>query len=291
VLTPVAETEFARDPAFAFEHSHLPSWLNAHSEGRLQTSEVASTSLSDLRTGGPDRVATLLWNAPPGSAVIVNATDDRDLEVFVSGLQRAEAAGHRFLCSGAAPFVRVRSGIEIRTLLTARDLGLEAPGGGLTIVGSYVDKTSEQLDRALQEPGVVAIEISVPRTHAVPALPDGLTEHLPAGRDVILHTPREHILGASDAFAQALVPALTGLSVRPRYVLVKGGSTASTLATNAIGVKRATVLGQLLPGVPVWRLGEEGRWPGLPFVIFAGNVGTSESLAEAIRTLRGEPHD
>ncbi len=27
ILVPVAETEFARDPAFAYRHSHLPSWL------------------------------------------------------------------------------------------------------------------------------------------------------------------------------------------------------------------------------------------------------------------------
>jgi len=67
---------------------------------------------------------------------------------------------------------------------------------------------------------------------------------------------------------------------------VKGGSTASHLATEALGVRRAIVLGQLQPGVPVWRLGEESRWPGLRFVIFPGNVGTPESLAEALRTLR-----
>jgi hypothetical protein len=34
-------------------------------------------------------------------------------------------------------------------------------------------------------------------------------------------------------------------------------------------------------------LGSEARWPELPFVIFAGNVGERESLLEAIEKLRG----
>ena len=46
------------------------------------------------------------------------------------------------------------------------------------------------------------------------------------------------------------------------------------------------MLGQLQPGVPVWRLEDESRWPGLPFIIFAGNVGAPESLVEALQTLR-----
>ncbi|MBC7225200.1 MAG: hypothetical protein H5T59_13175, partial [Anaerolineae bacterium] len=48
------------------------------------------------------------------------------------------------------------------------------------------------------------------------------------------------------------------------------------------------VLGQVLPGVPAWRLGQESRFPGLPYVVFPGNVGDDESLARVLRLLRGE---
>ena len=43
---------------------------------------------------------------------------------------------------------------------------------------------------------------------------------------------------------------------------------------------------QILPGVPVWRLDEKSRFPGLPYVVFPGNVGTDDSLARAIQILR-----
>jgi uncharacterized protein YgbK (DUF1537 family) len=52
-------------------------------------------------------------------------------------------------------------------------------------------------------------------------------------------------------------------------------------------VERALVLGQIRPGVPVWRLGEESRFPGLPYVVFPGNVGAPDTLAEVVAELVG----
>jgi uncharacterized protein YgbK (DUF1537 family) len=53
------------------------------------------------------------------------------------------------------------------------------------------------------------------------------------------------------------------------------------------------VLGQLFPGqVSVWRTesdSSDGAPPvGLPYVVFAGNVGDEHSLRDAVLTLRGE---
>ncbi len=280
VLIPAHDTEFARDPAFPFRHAHLPSWLEAHSEGHMPSADVVSISHDDLRHGGPERVAEMLTATPAGAAVIVNAVDDRDLEVFVAGLQSAEATGRRYLCSGAASFVRVRFGQETRPLLSLQDLSVDVASqhagklrdatGGLTIVGSYVDKTSAQLARALADKRVVSFQIPVPRTHAVPALPEGVSEHLLAGRHVVLYTPRTQLPGTAQAFADALTRVVAGLEVRPRYLLVKGGSTASRLATGALGVRRAIVLGQLLPGVPVWRLGRGEPVAGVTFRYLRG---------------------
>jgi len=42
------------------------------------------------------------------------------------------------------------------------------------------------------------------------------------------------------------------------------------------------VLGQILPGIPVWELGGETKFPGLPYVVFPGNVGGADALAQAV---------
>ena len=47
------------------------------------------------------------------------------------------------------------------------------------------------------------------------------------------------------------------ISSTPRYILSKDGITSSDLATDALKIKKAMVCGQILPGVPVWKLGNE----------------------------------
>jgi uncharacterized protein YgbK (DUF1537 family) len=75
------------------------------------------------------------------------------------------------------------------------------------------------------------------------------------------------------------------ITTRPRYILAKGGITSSDVATLGLHVKRAMVLGQTLPGVPVWHLGTESRFPGLVYIVFPGNVGDENSLVEIYQSL------
>jgi uncharacterized protein YgbK (DUF1537 family) len=69
-------------------------------------------------------------------------------------------------------------------------------------------------------------------------------------------------------------------------LIAKGGITSSDLATKALGVKRALVRGQILPGIPLWEVGVESRYPGLVYVVFPGNVGGDDALVQARQKLR-----
>jgi uncharacterized protein YgbK (DUF1537 family) len=52
---------------------------------------------------------------------------------------------------------------------------------------------------------------------------------------------------------------------------MQGGITSSDLATKALNAKSATVIGQALPGVPLWQLGPESKHPSVPYIVFPGN--------------------
>ncbi|HPJ01993.1 MAG TPA: nucleotide-binding domain containing protein, partial [Candidatus Limiplasma sp.] len=52
--------------------------------------------------------------------------------------------------------------------------------------------------------------------------------------------------------------------------------------TQGLQVRKALVMGQILKGVPVWLTGPESRFPGMPYVIFPGNVGDENALLEAV---------
>lgn len=87
--------------------------------------------------------------------------------------------------------------------------------------------------------------------------------------------------------AEALVEVLKRVKVRPRVVIAKGGITSSDAATKGLGIKRAMILGQAAPGVPLWRCDEEtARHRGVPFVVFPGNVGGVETLGEIVEGWR-----
>ena len=84
-------------------------------------------------------------------------------------------------------------------------------------------------------------------------------------------------------FPAFVVEVVRTLQVAPRLLVAKGGITSSDVATRALGVRRAEVLGQVQAGVPVWELGPESRFPGMRYVVFPGNVGSADSLVELLR--------
>jgi len=44
-------------------------------------------------------------------------------------------------------------------------------------------------------------------------------------------------------------------------------------------------MGQVKKGIPVWMTGEESKFPGMPYIIFPGNVGEVSTLKEIVEEL------
>lgn len=302
LLFPAAQTPYAQDAVFGYRYSNLRDWVVEKTGGLIAAEQVASISLADIRIGGPDLVRDRLMALLPGDCCIVNALEYRDLEVFTAGLLGAESRGKAFVFRTAASFVRVRAGIRPRDLLI-RDILVAAHGcrGGLFVVGSYVPKTSAQLEVLLREKNVAGIEVNVVdlldqdrQPHAVAAAITSTDRALEAGLDAVVYTTRDLVTGADAGssleigrkVSDSLIAIIQGIHCRPRYVVAKGGITSSDIATVGLNARRAMIMGQVLPGVPVWRLGSETRWPDLAYVVFPGNVGTDLALAEVYRRLR-----
>lgn len=290
--TPAHLTPFAKDNSFPFSHSYLPDYIAEKSDGPV---EVASISLEQLRSGN---VTSQLADLPNGCTCIINAAERRDLEVLATALH---ASDRRFLFRTAASFVQTFAGIPMRPPLEPWQLQDLEPNtnGGLVIVGSHVPKTSAQLAHLLENnPEAVPLELKVPAflqaaDETLFPLAQKLNQVLQAGQNAILYTSRERIdaqsvqenLAIANTVSRALVALVQSLTVRPSFLVAKGGITSSDIATDALGVTKALVLGQILPGVPVWSLGNETRFPGLAYVIFPGNVGDDDALTLALQKL------
>jgi uncharacterized protein YgbK (DUF1537 family) len=308
-LIPAGQTEYAADHSFGYRSSDLKAWVEEKTRGRIRANEVVSVGLADLREGGPERVLELLKEVSGGRPVVVNAASHADFEVFVLGLLAAEEEGRRFLYRTGPSFLRARGGITEPKVLGPEELYRKRPkeGHGLVLVGSYVPTTTRQLEGALALDGVRGVEMSVLRLLEPESREDELGRTAEevndslASSEVAVYTSRELVtadkVGLSNfeigaAVSGALVEVMRRVDrTQPlSFVVAKGGITSSDVATKGLEVRRAEVAGPLLPPaiVPVWILPEENDFPGLPYVIFPGNVGGPGSLAQAIEILRGE---
>ncbi len=302
-LVPAGETEFAKDRTFGYTKSHLGEWVEEKSGGRYKAEDATYISLEDIRAMNLDRITDQLLQVSGFHKVIVNAADYTDVEVFTIALIRAMKSGKHFAFRSAAAFTKVIGGVGDRPLLTRDELIREDHRrGGLVLVGSHVQKTTEQLEELKQcsfiefiqldshlvvEPDKFAVEVDRVIAEA--------EKRLTAGTTVTVYTRRERLdlgegkqeeeLKLSVKISDAVTSIVQRLQVRPSYILAKGGITSSDIGTKGLQVQRATVAGQIKPGIPVWITGNESKFPGIPYIIFPGNVGAKTTLRETVELL------
>ncbi|KAK7721759.1 hypothetical protein SLS57_005108 [Botryosphaeria dothidea] len=304
-LVPAGETPFARDATFGYQSSNLRDWVVEKTGGKVARERVVSLGLKDIREGGPDRIVELVESFEKGSIIVVNAAAEEDMDVVVLGLLKASSKGKRFLFRTAAAFVSARLGISPIPPITAQQLQLSREAGGLIIAGSYVPKTTAQLEVLTTRSGdklktvVMDVEklLASPDSaaeviaHAIAVAEKEIAQH----QDVLIMTSRKLVVGddakksldIGSVVADALVKFMQQLKVKPRYVIAKGGITSSDMATKGLNMKKATIVGQAAPGIPLWRCDEETcKHPGLPYVVAPGNVGSNETLYEIVEGWR-----
>ena len=181
-------------------------------------------------------------------------------------------------------------------------LDRENPNGGLVIAGSHVKKATGQL-ASLRASGQMEflefnqhLVLEPARFEAeITRVSEAAERLICSGKHVLVATRRQRLdlgngdkeaeLALAERISQGLVQVVSNLQSRPSFVVAKGGITSSDVATKGLKIRRATVLGQILPGIPVWRCGAESRFPGLVYVVFPGNVGGETALLESVRKL------
>jgi uncharacterized protein YgbK (DUF1537 family) len=303
-LVPVGETEFARDPAFGYTASDLRDFVAEKSGGAIDPAGVRSISLADIRLGGPSRIRSVLAEVRDGMWVVVNATEYSDLETVAYGVLLAEREGRSFLFRTGPSFVRALAGLGPKAPLRGGQIWPSARRGGhgLIVAGSHTGRTNRQLAALRARGTTIDIELDVPSvmsgsTDVVTATARQVSVAL--GRsDVLLFTSRAIATGGgadSLTVARKISAALArtargALAAEAAWIIAKGGITSHDVALSGLGIRRATVAGQLFPGlISVFHpLDAAPEAIGMPYVVFAGNVGDDGTLAQVVAILNGE---
>jgi len=300
-LVPVSNTEFSKDKAFGYTNSNLCKWVEEKTSGTIKSSSCTSITVGQLREG-PENVLNILLAAKDNEPIIVNALCYEDLEVLSFALLGAELQGKRFVYQVAASFVRAYAGIEKKPCLVKDQMIVKGneDHGGLVIVGSHVQKTTNQLNQLFEHAPVTAVEVSVKdlledkkRSIEINRINQLLDELIRSGKNAVVFTSRDLIvannqtsnLKISQQVSAALTEIVQALAIAPKFIIAKGGITSSDIATKGLGIRVAEVIGQAAPGIPVWLTGKEAKFTSIPYIIFPGNVGEDHTLLEIVTML------
>ncbi len=297
---PVHRTEFANDSVFGFKHSYLPDYVEEKTEGRIHAHEVERFLLDDVRRGCRVRLSSLKDNA----CCCVDGEVQSDLDSFAQQLHTATADGKRFLFRSAASLLTSLAGLPPQPIpAEAMSRYVREARPGAVLVGSHVRKTTQQLERLLEERGTVGIEVDV---DAVDRDRDALLSDILSraaaihgrGETPVIFTSRteksfdteSERLAFGERISALLMDVVRGLPPTVGYLISKGGITSNDVLSTGLALRASRVLGQVLPGCSVVRCPpDHNRFPDLPVVIFPGNVGDDKALAEAFRRMADVP--
>lgn len=305
-LVPANETEFAKDKTFGYTAATMPEYVEEKTKGAYKKEDVTCISLEDIHNMEIDKIEEQILAVHDFNKIIVNAVDYVDVKVFCVALYRAMRKGKVYMMRTAAAIVKVMGGVTSQPLLTREQMVVkETENGGIIVVGSHTEKTTRQVEalKELKEIEFIELDATLVKDDAAfeAEVQRCLEEEeacIKSGRTVCCYTTRalitadtgdkEDELRLSVKISDAVQSLVGRLSVTPAFVIAKGGITSSDVGTKALAVKRANVLGQIRPGIPVWQTGDESRFPLTPYVIFPGNVGDDETLREAVEILIGK---
>lgn len=306
-LIPVSESEFARDNVFAYHSAVLKDYI-AEKLGNddFFYHNLSLTEFPSQPTA--DRLQTLsgLIEQARGKGfpayVSVDALRYSDLQAFVlTLLEWMGCHDEAVVIRSSSSLPKAMSGIDDRPLLDRKDFVREgaATAPGLFIVGSHVKKSTAQLNALLQCEATVGIELDI---RSILDRPQQLSDELQTrlkdlaaqGLCPVVYTSRQEVrLDNADErqwlgqqVSDFLVSVVSRLSYRPAWLVAKGGITSHDILTKGLRVRTAQVMGQILSGVPCLRTAEDAAIPSLPYVIFPGNVGEEDSLAQVFEKLR-----
>jgi len=296
---PTHETEFARDSVFGYSTSYLPDYVAEKTRGRVPADQVERFLLADVRGDARARLEGLTGNR----CCVVDGERQADLDHFTAQVLEAVARGKRFLLRSGASLLTALAGLPPQPVAAAdmhRYVRNASPGA--VIVGSHVRKTTAQLETLLAEPDVRAVEVDVDRIDRDrdrllwEVLDRARTAHA-HGLAPVIYTSRVERTFADQATRLAFgerVSALLMDVVRElpddiSFLITKGGITSNDVLSQGLALRSSRVLGQVLPGCSVVRCPDDHpRYPGLPVVIFPGNVGDADGLATVYRRLAGK---
>lgn len=288
---PCGKTEFAKDATFSYHSSDIKEYVKEKYQREIPCVSIGV----ELLDGHHDKqILDALNQSRVDSKVIVNALCMDHLYAFVKAIKPVMSL---YQVRSAASFVKAIADVQDIPYLNMKDLCDDSSYGGLILAGSHVQKTTDQIECLLhaQLAECLELDVSTDLEQQLILCAEKADEMLKQGRNVLVMTGRKRIDFEKDAFGQLMasrkiseqfVSILPRLTVRPSFLISKGGITSFDVLDKGLNVSSARVLGQVSKNIPAVKLGKETLYPGLNVIIFPGNVGETDTLKQLVENTK-----
>ena len=276
------ETEFADDPVFPFKTSGMVEFV-------AEKSDRTGVHVSlDIVRSGLDNLITALKAVPAGSVIVPDAQNDDDIEAISNAIKALRESDAPILVRSAAPLAALLAGVRSHGFLQGPLK--QAPFSTLLVAGSHTEGATKQLaaiSARWGEPEVLNTEAAMSDPiRAAKQVVAGAKAKLVSRSFAIVTSDRirlvEHnTLEHGERVMQSIIAAVQNLCPDVDVVIAKGGITSAEVARAGIGAKEGWVLGQILPGISVWKVKDRTNRE-LLYVVVPGNVGNPDTLMKVI---------
>ena len=279
---PAAQTEFAQDPVFSYSAKTLIDFVAEKSARK-----GFSFSLSDVRAGALE-LSKKFASVPAGSVILPDAESDADIEIISDAIKLLRNSGQPLVVRSSAPLAALLAGVRSNGFLTPPLMS--GTFSTLLVAGSHTEGATRQLAAISSRWGEAEVintarAMEDPIQAAASAITEGRRKLAESSFAIITterHRLSEHnTLEHGEKVMRALICAVEELSVSADIVVSKGGITSAEVARTGIGADDAWVVGQILPGISVWKL-KDRRARELLLVIVPGSVGDSDTLMKVL---------
>jgi len=274
--TPVAETQFARDPICPVKESHIPTLLEK-SIGQ----KVGTVSVQDIEAGVDSlfRKVTQM----PEKVIVADVTDQPHLVGIVQA--NVLAKGRWLLCGsgGMARELHLFLGKPPKTAPTNKSK--TAVGPALVVIGSQNQVAGKQLQKAKDVLGLSIIDVDVDDLNTEKLAAEAVNV-LGQGKSVaITSTFARYVPELKQKISVFLADTVMEIMSKQKVggLFLSGGDIALAVC-QTLGIAAIKVNGEVEAGIPAGEL-IGGKGEGMRVVTKAGGFGTEEALVKALAYL------
>ena len=279
----VDKTEFANDPVFPFSTSKLVDYVSEKSQrkGIHIKLKLVRADISHL--------VKVLSEVLPGSVIIPDIENDSDIEKIAAAILVLREKDIPLIVRCAAPLAATLAGVRSKNYLPGPLMYGEFKT--LLIAGSHTEASTKQLTEISHKFGkelVINTQDALNNpTNAANLLISMAKKSLLTKGFVAIASERvrkieNNTLEDGEKIMKAIISVVAKLIENLDVVVAKGGITSAEVARIGIGSKSAWVLGQILPGISVWKLKSRDD-KALTYVVVPGNIGDPKTLVKVLQ--------